>query len=483
MSNNNVTKDQILEIYLNHIYFGCGIYGIKAATQRFWHKDVEQLTIDEAAILAGIIRSPKKYCPLEQPENAYLRRNIVLKCMREANYITQEEYATHTDKPVQLAPHDTTDCAPHVREMVRQTLEDLVGKHTLYTGGLIIQTTLNKAMQTAAAQTFARHVETIRHAVIEDADGALLTIDTATAGIKALVGGYQKTSQFNRALQARRQMGSIFKPLVYAAALEAGAQFTDVKIDQPIACMVNNTLWEPQNANKRFSGPMTLAYALTRSNNSIPIQLILELGTEKIISYAKACNLSGPLYPYPSLALGCVDSSPYEAAGMFNIFANHGVYVQPYLISWVKDQLGNKIWKHTPQTKPVIDTQISSQITKALTTGRKHWEKMVNMSWPACETIGKTGTTNDARSCWVVGSTPSYTTAIYIGRDDGKAMGTDVYSVRTVLPLWVDFNKTIKQPRRDFRYDPRLTEVVVHQRTGKRLWNTDDPNAITLLSP
>lgn len=477
------TKDQILEIYLNHIYFGCGIYGIKAAAQRFWKKEVEQLTTDEAAILAGIIRSPAKYCPLEHPENALQRRNVVLRCMHEAGYLDAETYESLHAKPLQLAPRDSNESAPHAKEMVRQLLEELVGKHTLYTGGLTIQTTLNKSLQETAAHVFVQHINKLR-TQIPEVDGALICLDTANAGIKAIVGGYSyKTSQFNRALQAKRQMGSTFKPLVYAAALEHGAQLTDVKVDQPVSFTVNNVVWEPKNAQKRFDGPMTLAYALTpRSNNSIPVQIVLEIGTDTVIKYAQACKLSGPLYPYPSLALGCVDSTPQEVAGMFNCFANAGNYAQPYLIAWVKDQLGNKIWKHTPTTHAVMSSQISSQITKALTAGKRHWETIVEEPWPACEVAGKTGTTNDARTCWFVGSTPSYTTAIYIGRDDNKPMGNHVYAVRTTIPIWLGFNNQIKQPRTQFSYDPRLMEMVVHQKTGKRLWNTTDPDAITLLT-
>lgn len=477
------TKDQILEIYLNHIYFGCGIYGIKAAAQRFWKKEVEHLTADEAATLAGIIRAPTKYCPLEHPENSIQRRNVVLRCMHESGYITLQEYEALKQKPLRLMQSETAEMAPHAREMVRQQLEELVGKHTLYTGGLTIQTTLNKTMQKEATAVFVQHVEQLRlH--IPEVDGALICVDTAHAGIKAIVGGYSyKKSQFNRALQAKRQMGSTFKPLVYAAALEHGAQFTDVKIDQPISFTVNNSVWEPKNVNKRFEGPMTLAYALTRSNNSIPVQIVLELGTEKIIEYAQACKISGPLYPYPSLALGCVDSTPYEVVGMFNIFAHEGKYTEPYLIAWVKDQLGNKIWKHTSVETTVMSSQISSQITKVLTTSKQHWEHITNLPSPACEIIGKTGTTNDARTCWFVGSTPSYTTAVYIGRDDNKPMGNTVYAVRTALPIWYSFNHAVEQPRAQFTYDPRLIEIVVHKKNGKRLWNRSDPQAIALLTP
>lgn len=474
------TKDQILELYLNHICFGCGIYGIEAAAQRFWNKHVDQLSINEAATLAGIIRSPSKYCPLNHPCATEQRRNIVLACMLNMQYIDQVTYTNLLQQPLHLST--TIQAASHMRELVRIRLEQLVGKHTLYTSGLTIKTTIHATMQEHAVKTFTQHMRAVRKSHVKDADGALLCIEVATGAIKALIGGYDyQASQFNRAIQARRQMGSVFKPLIYAAALERGAEFSDIKIDQPISCIVNNVAWEPHNVHRTFEGPMTLASALMHSNNSIPIQLVLEHGLKRVIEYAKTCELSGPLYPYPSLALGCVDSTPYEVVGMFNIFANKGVYVQPYIIQWIKDQQGNKIWKHTPVSRPVLDWMINSKVAQVMINGIDYWKKIIRTPWPPCEIIGKTGTTNDARTCWFVGSTPTYTTALYIGCDDNKPMGNNVYGITTSLPLWAAFNKAIEQPQAKFTHDPRLIPILIDEKTGKPITDSRNAEAITLL--
>lgn len=475
------TKDQILETYLNHIYFGCGIYGIEAAAQRFWHKNVSELTVDEAATLAGIIRSPNRNNPIENPGNAHKRRNIVLMALKDTGFISGTQYAELSKKPLALAEHSHEELAPHVKEMLRCFLEDLIGKQALYHGGLTIQTTLNSAMQRAAQEQFNSHITACR-TQIPQADGALVSIEHTTGAIKALVGGYQyKNSQFNRATQAQRQMGSTFKPLIYATALEQGAQFTDIYVDEPLTFTINHSVWAPRNSQRRFDGPVSLAYALIRSNNSIPIKLLLEHGIHTVIERARAFGLTGTLVPYPSLALGCIDSSPLQVAGMFNVFANNGTYVEPHAIVWIKNNLGKKIWKHQVKTTPVLASTVNSQVAQVLTETVAHWKSVLNTPFPACEIMGKTGTTNDARTCWFVGSTPNYTTAIYIGCDDNRPMGHDVFAVRTALPIWLGFNKAVHQPQQKFVYDPRLKEIIVHKITGRQLYSPNSPDALTVL--
>jgi penicillin-binding protein 1A len=474
------TKDQILETYLNHIYFGCGIYGIEAAAQRFWQKHVAELTIEEAATLAGIIRSPNRYCPLDNPENARKRRNVVLWSLKEAGYLDATRYAELIKKPLGLSTHEPDAIAPHFKEMLRCQLEEMVGKQLLYHGGLTIQTTLNRTMQQAATQEFMKQMREIR-LQIPHVDGALVSIECTTGDIKAMIGGVDyKHSQFNRATQAQRQMGSTFKPIIYAAALERGAQCTDIYIDEPLAFFINNKIWEPRNVQKRFDGPMTLAYSLITSRNSVPLKLLLESGIQHIIEKAQKFKLRGPFQPYPSLALGCVDSTPLEVAGMFNVFAHGGTYVAPHAIVWIKNSLGEKIWKHMPQPQKVLSWSVSSQIAQVLIESSRRWQTLVSTSFPSCELMGKTGTTNDARTCWFVGSTPNYTTAIYIGLDDSRPMGSNVYGVRTALPLWLSFNVAIPQLQTKFNHDPRLKEILVDALTGQPT-DAHNPQALSLL--
>lgn len=463
------SKEQILETYLNHIYLGNGIYGVEAAAQRFWGKSARDITIDEAAVLAGIVRSPENYCPLNNPRATYKMRNIVLNALAHLNFISAQELSVLKNKPLTPLKPRTLCIAPHAREMVRQWLEERYGKEMVYTGGLVIKTTINQAMQVQAHTAYQRHLKRIRAQKAPHADSGMVTIQVKTGEIKVLIGGFDfSASQFNRALQARRQIGSTFKPLVYGVALMKGAHFSDTEIDEPITIVYDNQPWEPNNVNKKFNGTMTLAGALARSNNIIAVKTLLRAGIADVIEYAYKAHLPGPIPPYPSIALGCLDASVVEVCGYFNLFANNGTCIEPYFIEWVKDQWSKKIWRYTAKKTPVLPWKISSQVAQVL-----------SRPLLPCDMIGKTGTTNDARSCWFVGSTPAYTTAIYIGNDDNTPM-PQIYSAYTAVPLWVDFNKAITQPISHFSYEPSLSSRVIDRMTGKET-STDNPQAIKIL--
>ena len=242
------SKDQIFQTYANHVYFGCGIYGVEAASQRFWSKSARDLTIAEAATLAGIVKSPGRYCPLLFPRSSQHRRNIVLRSMYQCGFISREQYEYEIEQPVDIImPHDEA-CGMHLKEMIRIFLESLYDKELLYNGGLKIQTTINIAMQKNAEIQFHKHVTDLREKSQKPIDGALLCMEGKTGAVKALIGGYDfSTSQFNRATQAIRQIGSTIKPLVYAAALEQGFSFADVLEDEPLKIVSGNQIWEPRN--------------------------------------------------------------------------------------------------------------------------------------------------------------------------------------------------------------------------------------------
>lgn len=479
------SKEQILHIYLNHIYFGCGIYGVQAATQRFWNKNIQELTIDEAATLAGIVCSPAQYCPLMHPLSSQKRRNSVLSKMKLLGSITDKEYQEATKKALTLKEQITTTYAPYVREYIRHTVEQLVGKQQLYGGGLIIKTTINRDLQTKAERYFNQHVKQLHTTLSPDIDGGLISIEVKTGQIKALIGGYDfATSKFNRALQACRQIGSTFKPLLYAAALQEGKHFYDTEIDEPIEIEQAGKVWSPHNFNHRFVGQATLAYALSHSNNIISIKTLLDIGTEPIIALAQKAHLKGPLYPYPSLALGCVDATLKEVAGMFNIFANNGIYVEPELITWVKDKWGNKIFKGRSTQERVMSSRISSQVAKVMGLSMERFRVMFGYSperWLTCETICKTGTTNDSRTCWFAGSTPTLTTAVYIGCDDNRSLGEHVFPLTTAFPIWFSLNKAIACPEKTFAFDPTLQELVIDEWTGQQLADASREEAIKIL--
>lgn len=476
------TKEQILETYLNHVYFGCGIYGVEAASQRFWGKHACELTIDQSAVLAAIMRSPARYCPLLCPLSCQKRRNVILGTMARLGFITKDECVVGQQAPLNVRTAQEKTLAPHAREAVRLMLEEQLGKITLYTAGLTIQTTINQNAQAAAEKYFKEQIVALRGLFALQVDGGLLTIETKTGAIKALVGGHDfEQSKFNRALQAKRQIGSTFKPLVYAVALQAGMNFADTAIDEPIEIVQGTTVWRPRNVYREFNNQMTLAYACSHSNNIVAIKTFLAVGAERVIDLAKKCRLPGPLHPYPSLALGCTDATLKEVTGMFNIFANDGNYVEPHLIKWVKDRWGNKLYKAAPEQEQVMQPRISGQVAKVLELGLERVRKFFpDQPWVTTQTISKTGTTNDSRSCWYIGSTPDYTTGVYIGCDDNRPMGKEVYPLNTAFPIWIALNRVLPVHQAKFSYDPSLTEVLIHGKTGLPLGDPTAPEAIAI---
>jgi penicillin-binding protein 1A len=474
------TKQQILEIYLNHVYFGCGIYGVQAAAQRFWGISAADLSIAQSATLAGIICSPANYCPLLHPLSSEYRRNIVLGSMLKRGVISQEAYINARETPLHIVEQPQKIDGEYVKEMIRQFLEDLVGKKELYSGGLIVQITLNQKMQRAAEKAFHSHMIHLKRELNEDINGALISFEVQTGEIKALVGGANFAhSSFNRATQARRQFGSVFKPMVYAAAIEQGLAFSDVVVDEPIQLQQGNKLWEPNNWNHMFNGPITRAFALSHSNNIVSIKTLLETGIYNVIDLARRCHIPGPFFPYPSLALGCIDGTLKQAAAMFNVFANDGIYVEPYCIRWVKNRWGTKIYKKDVAQERVMARAVVGKVAKVLMDGLKRIHKWFAHQWFQSEAISKTGTTNDSRTCWFIGSTPKFTTAVYIGNDDNRSLGTNVYPVRTAFPIWLALTRTIAITGDRFTFDPTLQLCTINGKTGK-ICEPNDPEAIEI---
>lgn len=475
------TKEQILETYLNHVYFGFGIYGVEAASQRFWGKHASQLSIDESALLAAVIRSPGHYCPISLPEAAQKRRNIILQSMKKLGFIDDTHYQTALKMPLCIKEAPTNVFAPHLKEMIRVQLEDEVGKGVLYTGGLIIQTTINRHIQECAQKSFHEHMSQFKKEIMPEVDGGLLTIDSKTGEIKAMIGGYDfNTSKVNRAWQARRQMGSVFKPIIFAAAIQAGASFADTEIDEPITIEQYGALWQPNNYNKKFEGQMTLAHSVVRSNNIVSVKTLLKTGIPSVVALARACHLEDKINPYPSLALGCIDAKLKEVTGMFNIFANKGAYVEPYVIKSVKDQWGTRIYKSNPKHDQIASEMVADKVAKVLELPIKRWRHAYKQQLLHDDVICKTGTTNDCRTCWFAGSTPELTTTVYIGCDDNRSMG-DVYPIKTAFPIWLGLHSALQPTNKKFNYHPSLRPVLVNQYTG-RLARVNDPEAIEIFA-
>lgn len=483
-----LSKQQIFELYVNNIYFGRGIYGVEAACKRFWDKPLSELTVDESATLAAVAKSARFYSPLNSPETAKVRRNIVLKSMINLGFITEEEYQNACKKPVKIV--DNLNGSPirlYIQEWIRAWAESRFGKEALYTKGLKIKTTINPEMQAAAEQAYIPIIRKLQEAHGPSLNSGLISIEANTGKIKALIGGLDfKKSQFNRVFQAKRQMGSSFKPFLYAFAINKGFQLDSVFIDEPIEInQPNGQVWAPKNWNGKFEGTMTLARALTFSNNIVTIKLYLQL-YQMIdwIPWIRRFGILAEIQPYPSSALGTAEITPEENCAAFNVFANNGTYVKPYLIESVKNEHGTKIWEASPEGHHAIDPKLTSIMVNALSHRMIFNRQAVgNENWIQADTIGKSGSTNGAASTWFVGSTPELTTAVYIGRDDNKPMGKEVFARETAFPIWFNFNKSIRHAKKHFSQDPDLNEVVIDWRTGEEEYKKpyEDVDTIKIL--
>jgi len=463
------TKEYILETYLNNIYFGAGIYGIEAAAQRFWGKSITDVTLDEAATLAGIICAPSRYCPLIYPLSAQRRRDTVLASMVHRGVITQETCTEAQQKPVSTVNMHEKRYAAHFIENLRLMLEELVGKHTLYTKGLTIYTTLNMPMQKQAEDAFYTQVSTLRESKKMPLDGALLTLAVQDNAIKTYIGGYDfATSQFDRVQHSQRQLGSIFKIILYAVALKLGKEFSDIAVDEPITINHGTQQWSPRNYSRDFKGPMTLAYALSHSNNIVAVKTLLEIGIAPVVALAEKTHLNTTIPPYPSLALGCIDTSLLSATALFSIFAAQGVYHTPYLLVKIKDNFGNTIWKHSPEpAEQIIDSITTGKVSRVLQHSMRRYIKHTDSPLTSLDMIAKTGTTNDSRTCWFIGASPTYTTGVYIGCDDNRALGTNVFPIHTAFPIWRSCMEAWHHRVQKFVYNPLLQELCINARTGQ----------------
>jgi membrane peptidoglycan carboxypeptidase len=263
----------------------------------------------------------------------------------------------------------------------------------------------------------------------------------------------------------------------------------DICVDEPITIEFNNTLWSPGNYNHTFKGPVTRAFGFYRSLNTVAVQTLYTAGIQNTVNAARACGITQGVQPYPSLALGCIDASPLQAVSLFNCFAHQGVFTEPYYIEWIKDKQGTKIYKHKESSTQVFNWQATSQVAATLCAGMSQLRKRSPAgsslhALGAIPLMGKTGTTNDARSCFFVGATPRYTAAAYIGNDENRAMGNDIFASQTVLPLVIDILKqTPCRADEHFMYHPDLQPVTIHEITGLAVKDLHDPHAIEILVP
>ena len=454
-------KDRILELYLNKVYFGAGFYGAEAASLGFFGKSAKDLTVAEAAMLAGLVKSPSTWAPTVNPERALARRDVVLGAMREFGALDADAFEAAKAAPIKLENALAKDepYGQFFKEMVRQELVDRFGRERVYQGGLRVYTTIDldvqKAADAAVAATLkaldARRVAALKarakgQAVEPSPDeeklqAAVVALDPRTGAVRAMVGGRQfGESHFNRAVQARRQPGSAFKPFVYAAALEAGyTPATLIRdLDLPVDTLQGD--WTPDDEHGGDT-ELTLRAALRTSSNRAAVRLIHEIGVRKAVDYARKVGLND-MPAVPSLALGSGEVSLLDLTAAYAVFADKGIRHTPYLIRRVEDQEGEVLFEAQEQSEqavtPTTAFLMSNMLADVINSGTAWKARQLGFKLPAA---GKTGTTNEYRDAWFIGFTPKLAAGVWVGFDTPKPIVRNGYAADVAVPLWASLMK------------------------------------------
>src|SRR5262245_58410417 len=475
----NYSKDQILEMYFNQIYFGEGAYGVEAAAKTYFDKPLRQLNLTECALIAGIPANPSQYSPRRRPKAAIARRAKVLRNMLATKAITQVEFDHAVNAPLGVTPvRYSNDKAPYFVEMVRLHLDEKYGSNLVYEGGLRVYTTLDMDLQDVAERALEKQLTSLEsdlklkvtraNFVVPASDGmrttqaptpylqgALVAMDPRTGYIRALIGGRDwNQSNFNRAVQAQRQPGSAFKPFVYVAAMDNGFHPTDVIVDEPISFPgANGELYQPGNYDRTFRGPVTLRYALQQSINIPAIKLLRKVGTSLVASYARRMGIRSPIGQNLSLALGSSEVNLLELVSAYGVFANRGIRNDPMFILKVEDKNWTVVEKNAPRPVEVLTEETASTMTSMLQSvvdhGTGYPARARGFMNPAA---GKTGTMDDYVDAWFVGYIPSLVCGTWVGYDEKKPIGPAMTGARAALPIWTDFmiGATRGRPVEDF---------------------------------
>lgn len=434
-------KDEIFELYLNQVYWGHNTYGAQTAAQSYFGKSVKDLTLAEAAMMAGLIQAPESYSPFVDYDIAKQRQRIVLQRMRELNWITAEAQAAAKAQPIALGKITSfrSSQAPYVTDAVLTELTEQFGAEAMAKGGMRIQTTIDLGMQKIAEDTVADSYYRFFGGGAYADQIALVAIDPRTHFVKALVGGVDhKSSQFNRAVQSRRQPGSAFKPFVYYAAFASGKYGPDSIIDDsPVTYPDGYNYYTPKNYDSSFMGSIPLRKALETSRNIPAVKLGQSVGINRVVEIARTIGIKSPIDPVISLPLGAVDLTPLELAGAYATFANYGWHSDPTLIMQVTDSSGNVILDNTPKPQLVLDSWASAALTDVLQGVISHGTATnAQIGRPAA---GKTGTTDSQRDVWFVGYVPQLATAVWVGNDDYRPLGRGATGGGYAAPVWQSF--------------------------------------------
>ena len=410
------SKDEILALYLNRVYFGAGAYGIEAASQRYFDKAAKDLTVGEAALLAGLLKAPSRYSPVSESSRAAGRATVVLDEMAESGVITADQRAAAVLEPVRVSRTLATQHAQYFVDWLDSEVRGLIGAEP--TEDLIIETTLDLTLQTSAERAVRRILDRDASKGVQQA--ALVAVD-GDGRVRAMIGGASYAdSQFNRAVDARRQAGSAFKPFVYLTALEAGYTPETPVVDEPIRI----GSWSPRNYSGGFNGRMTLATAVSQSTNTVAVQLADTIGRDQVARTARRLGIESPVGLEPAMALGAVEVSPLEMAQAYAPFSNGGKRVQAYGITRIRTPQGRVIYQRGARDTAAVQAisnpplyYMNQMLRGVVTDGTAR-----SVAISGRDLAGKTGTTSDYKDAWFVGYTGGFVTAVWVGKDDNTAM-------------------------------------------------------------
>ena len=425
------SKEEILALYLNRVYFGGGAYGIEAASQRYFNKPAERLTLGEAALLAGLLKGPSRYSPLSDSDRAARRATVVLSEMVESGAITPEQRAQALRQRVRVNKNLANQHASYFVDWVDEEVRLLAGETA---EDLIVETTLDLPIQAAAERAVQAGVKGWRKSGVRQA--ALVALD-GEGRVRALIGGVNYgDSQFNRAVDSRRQAGSAFKPFVYLTALEQGRTPDQVVVDEPIT--IGN--WSPRNYTGGFLGPIRIETAVENSVNTVAARLAQEVGTDNVARTANRLGIESPISTQPSMALGAVDVSPLELAQAYAPLSNGGWSARAYGIERIRTKTGQVLYERRDErgaraavigNPPLRD--MNRMLRRVVSAGTGTRAQVAGF-----DLAGKTGTTSDYRDAWFAGYTGGFTTVVWVGKDDNRPMGR-VTGGSAPAQIWRDF--------------------------------------------
>ncbi len=464
------TKDRILEMYLNQVYFGHGAYGVEAAARTYFGKSVSELSVREAALIAGLPRAPTTYSPFEHGDAAKRRREVVLRRMVEYGTLKDVEAKKLARADLGLIPPERRrNTGQYFLDYVQQTLEAKYGADMVFKGGLNVYTTLSPTMQLAAEQALRDGLKALESRTKgragEHPEGAIVTVEPQTGYVRAMVGGYDFfRSEFNRAVQARRQPGSAFKPFIYVAAVESGLTAATWVDDAPVSYAVgpNGQTWKPENYDRKFRGQTTLQQALEESVNIVTVKVQEKVGLNRTIQVARRFGISSPLGLNLSLALGTSDLTLIELTSAYGVLANQGQWLPPTTIRYVTDPQGKLLEEHLPEPREAVSPETAYVVTHMLRgvveRGTGQAAKVLGRPVAA-----KTGTTNDYSNAWFIGYTPRLATGVWVGYDRPRSLGKDETGSRVAVPIWVGYMGKVlgDSPKEDFPMPDRVVLAPV----------------------